>query len=141
MNYFSLEPECPGGLGPDSVVDRSVHPPIVSKLDYEFDTWPESDLIEAFPCFCISTKLIAVLQGLTGFSIEPMTVSKSETFEELHPDLDPPEFHWLKVHGVVGRDDFGLSEGHLLVVSQRALDAIKSGSLSHADIKHYQRLH
>lgn len=140
MEYFTLEPECPGGLGADSIVDRSVHPPLVSALDYEFDTWPESDLIEAFPCYCITTKLKDKMHGLTGFSIEVMTVSSSEILHELHPDREPPDFHWLKVTGVAGEDDFGISTDHLLVVSKRALDVLGTCSLEHCETKPIRRI-
>ena len=36
MKYFYIQPEVAGGLGKNTVMDRSVHPPIVSRLHYEF---------------------------------------------------------------------------------------------------------
>jgi hypothetical protein len=36
MKYFYIQPEVAGGLGKNTVMDRSVHPPIVSRLHHEF---------------------------------------------------------------------------------------------------------
>lgn len=41
--FFALEPEVAGGLGPNTVMDRSVHPPRVSHLHYVFDGWMGDD--------------------------------------------------------------------------------------------------
>lgn len=39
MKYFYIEPEVAGGLGRNTVMNRAVHPPVVSKLHYHFDGW------------------------------------------------------------------------------------------------------
>ena len=45
-------------------------------------------------------------------------------FEELYPGRELPRFRWLDVHGRPGRDDFGLDSDFVLVVSERALEAL-----------------
>jgi hypothetical protein len=32
MKYHSIEPEVAGGLGANTIMDRTVHPPVVTKL-------------------------------------------------------------------------------------------------------------
>jgi len=139
MPYYALEPEVAGHLGDHAVVDRSVHPPVVERLHYEFDGWLGDDLLESFPCFIVTKALRERLtqSGLSGCQFEDAEVSKSDLFEEIHPDRELPEFAWLKVLGRAGVDDFGLSPDHRLVVSQRALDALKSFKLDNCDTEEY----
>jgi hypothetical protein len=79
-NFFQLEPEVAGGLGPHSVLDTSVHPPIVLKLHYEFDGQPCDDVLEAFPSYIVTHRLAVAIQrsGLTDFQLADITVSMSE---------------------------------------------------------------
>lgn len=54
--FYVLEPEVAGGWGGDgTVVDREFHPPIVSRLVYEFDGWLGDDLVTTFPPVYIVT--------------------------------------------------------------------------------------
>jgi hypothetical protein len=140
MTYYALEPEVAGHLGDRSVVDRSVHPPVVKRLHYEFDGWLGDDLLESFPSFIVTKSLCErlVQSGLRGCQFDHAEVSKSDLFEEIHPDRELPEFAWLKIVGRAGVDDFGLSPDHRLVVSQRALDILKSLKLDNCDTEEYQ---
>lgn len=54
MKCFCIEPEVAGGIGEITVMDRSRHPPIVSKLHYCFDGWGGGVLLTSFPCFIIT---------------------------------------------------------------------------------------
>jgi hypothetical protein len=140
MTYYALEPEVAGHLGDRAVVDRSVHPPVVQRLHYEFDGWLGDDLIESFPSFIATRGLRERLaeSGLSGCQFDDVEVSKSDIFQEIHPDRELPEFAWLKVVGRAGMDDFGLSPDHRLVVSQRGLDVLKSFKLDHCDTEQYE---
>ncbi|WP_245435160.1 hypothetical protein [Mesorhizobium sp. WSM3879] len=51
MEYFCVDPVTAGGMDRGTVMDRSAHPPIVSKLVYQIDGWPGDVLIEAFLAF------------------------------------------------------------------------------------------
>ena len=46
MNYHIVEPEVAGGVGPHTVMDRRAHPPVVTKLHYEFEVWLGDELLK-----------------------------------------------------------------------------------------------
>ena len=134
MNYYVVEPEVAGGLGENTAMDRTVHPPIVNKLHYKFDGWLGDLLLESFPCF-IAEKCVAQqlkVASLTGFDFSDVEITKSEQFKELYPNRQLPEFVWLKVFGKAGVDDFGVSDDSRLVVSERVLSYFKSQGLKNA---------
>ena len=139
MFYF-VEPEVAGGLGDGTVVHTNSHPPVVSSLEYRFEGWLGDNLLESFPCFIITESLAKKLleSKLTGTTFAPVSVTKSEEFVELHPHISLPKFLWLKVEGSAGIDDFGLSVDHRLVVSQAALDVLRTAQLDNADIEKYR---
>ncbi len=134
MKYFYIEPEVAGGLGTNTVMNRNVHPPAVSKLHYHFDGWLGDALLESFPCFIITETAAQRLQlaGMTGVSFDEMETSTSEQFQELYPNRQLPKFVWLKVEGKPGRDDFGVASDGRLVVSERALEFLRALGISQA---------
>ncbi len=140
-NFFFIKPEVPGGwAGDKSEADVSVHPPIIHRLDFEFDDWMGSALITSFPVFAVTAagRAAIVLAKLNGATFDDMMVSKSGLFEDLNPDgMDLPPFYWLKVHGVPGEDDFGIAFDHRLVISERALAALESVGIPDAIITGY----
>ncbi|MCX9191955.1 hypothetical protein C3Y87_11110 [Carbonactinospora thermoautotrophica] len=139
MTYFLLEPEVAGELGPHTEMDTSVHPPRVHRLHYEITDWLGDELLESFPCFLISRRLgeRAAAEGLTGFELADVEVTLSPEAEELLGDVQLPEFRWLKVTGVAGSADFGLTAKAQLVVSERALDVLREGSLENCDVEEF----
>jgi hypothetical protein len=139
VGYYTLSPEVAGGLGEGTVVDNSVHPPHVQRLHYEMEGWLGDDLLESFPCFIVTARVKDALLGLgaSGFTFDSVEVSKSPTFEELHPGRKLPAFFWLKVQGRAGADDLGLSQDHRLVVSRRVLDVLRSLDLANCDVSEY----
>jgi hypothetical protein len=138
--YYLIEPEVAGGLGDNTVIDTNFHPPIVISLEYRFEGWLGDDILESFPCFLITEFLSAKLLDpkLTGITVAPVLVTQSEESRELNPDVSLPKFFWLKVVGVAGTDDFGLSEDHRLVISQAGLDIFRTARLDNADITKYR---
>jgi hypothetical protein len=137
--FWSLEPEVAGELGRGSVLDASIHPPQVSRLEYRFTGWLGDELLETFPCFVVTQRLGAALvsKHLSGFCLDAVDVVASEVFKEMHPDRNLPDLRWLKVTGQAGRDDFGLSDDHSLVVSDAALRLLRAHTLSHCDFHEY----
>jgi hypothetical protein len=130
--YYKLEPEVAGHLGDDTVMDSSVHPPIVDTLHYEFDGWLGDELLTAFPCFVVTKHMQQLIEGVqaSGCRFGPVKISRSELFEELHPERQLPKFTWLIVTGTAKKDDFGTTPtGGGLIVSERALMAMKRGTL------------
>jgi hypothetical protein len=135
-SFYRLRPEVAGGLGSNTVMDRTGALPIVKHLHYEFDGWFGDDIIESFPVYLVtnSTADVLVQEGLTGFLLKDVEVTKSEEFLELYPDRDLPEFQWLDVHGKAYADDFGLEAPARLIVSEDALTCLRRGSLEHCEI-------
>ena len=78
MNYFIMEPEVAGKLGPGTVMDRSNHPPEVYKLHYQFDDWLGDAVVESFPCFLIRKDAAAALLKIncTGFATDVAEITK-----------------------------------------------------------------
>ncbi|QFT12966.1 hypothetical protein [Vibrio sp. THAF190c] len=135
MKYFVIEPEVAGGLGEKTEGDFSVYPPLVTNLHYEFQGWLGDDILESFPCFLVSYNLSQSLKktSLTGFDLDAAKITTSELFNELYPNKTLPEFLWLKVNGKAGQDDFGITEGSLLVVSNVALSHLKQFSFENVE--------
>jgi hypothetical protein len=134
MKYSYIEPEVAGGLGKNTVMNRSVHPPIVSKLHYHFDGWLGDVLLETFPCFVVTETAKQKLQslGATGATFDEVEVTASEQFRELYPNRQLPKFAWLRVQGTPGREDFGIAPDGRLVVSERVLEALQELGISQA---------
>jgi hypothetical protein len=134
MKYFYIEPEVAGGLGHNVVMDRSVHPPIVSGLHYEFDGWLGDVLLESFPCFIVTEGAKKDLQsvGLTGLRFDEVEVTTSEFFQERYPNRQLPKFVWLQIVGKPGQDDFGIAKDLRLVISERALEVLRGLGISNA---------
>lgn len=101
----------------------SVHPPLVSVLECEFDGWLGDDLLESFPCFIVTERLGNLIEknSLTGCVLSSVLVSTSDTFDEMHPDVALPNFYWLRIQDQAGIEDMGLSKSNHLVVSERFL--------------------
>jgi hypothetical protein len=141
MRYFSVEPEVAGSsAGDNSVMDRSVHPPIVSRLHYEFSDWLGDVLLTSFPCFIVTEDAMneLVKRGVTGARFADVEVTTTYPFDEIHPGRKLPKFVWLQVTGRAGHDDFGLARKIRLVVSERALDILKGLQLNHAEIAPFE---
>lgn len=128
-----LEPEVAGGLGEGTVMDRSVHPPRVSRLVYEFEGWLGDGIVESFPCFLVTEALAQALTEarLTGFALADVTVETTDEFNQ-HFARPLPRFLWLQVTGRAQLDDFWLHTDNRLAVSTRALDVLRTQHLDNA---------
>lgn len=135
-----MDPEVAGELGRHTVMDVRAHPPIFEKLNYEFEGWLGDVILESFPCFIVTTEAGNVLieLGATGIELDRVEITTSDMFKELNPDKILPSFVWMRVLGKAGRDDFGISEDYRLVVSQRALNALKPLGVSNALVEPFR---
>lgn len=135
MPFWELEPEVPGEMGSDSVLDTAVHPPVVSQFHLEVSGWMGDCLVECFPCFAVTPALAMALHGsdLTGFSLDTMKTTPGAMWLDLHEDEPVPELEWLRVNGTAGAADFGLSGSNTIVVSDRALRVLQTFTLDQAD--------
>jgi hypothetical protein len=140
MRYFTLSPQVVGGIGPRTVLSRVRHPPIVTCLHYEFDVWPQDDLIEGFPCFIVTPRLAAAIGAAepTGVTFDGVEATKAGTCEDLHPHEMLPEFVWMQITGTPGVDDFGADALARLVVSERALQVLKTFSLKNCEVTDFE---
>lgn len=137
MPYFYVEPEVAGGLGKRTEMDRSTHPPMISRLHYEVDDWMGDAILESFPVFIVTEKAKESLLQInaTGATFKDVEITVSNEFEQLHPGLKLPVFSWLKPEGKAGHDDIGTAVDGRLVLSQRALDVLDRLGISHAQIE------
>jgi hypothetical protein len=136
MRYFRIDPEVAGDFGDETVMNVNVHPPVVTKLHYDFDGWLGDALVARFPVYIVTDQAMRRIQRnrLTGVTFDKVLVTTSEDFEEWAPADSLPDFAWLKVVGRPGVDDFGLEPNSQLVLSERALRALSELGVAHADI-------
>jgi hypothetical protein len=121
-------------------MDRSVHPPIVSHLNYEFDGWFGDVLLTSFPCFIVTedAKNKLAESAVTGAHFADVEITKSGEFEDFYPGRQLPRFAWLQVTGRAGQDDFGLARKIRLVISERVLNVLKGLQLTDALIEPFE---
>ncbi|ACC75572.1 hypothetical protein PPMP20_03855 [Paraburkholderia phymatum] len=139
MAYYYVEPEVAGGLGKNTVLDLSVHPPAITRLHYRIINWLGDALLESFPALIVTREAAGALNELnaSGYECREMELTVSESFREVYPERTLPEFLWLSVTGVAGRNDFGLAADSRLVVSERVLHVLKTFGLNHAIVEDY----
>ncbi|WP_288447477.1 hypothetical protein [uncultured Chryseobacterium sp.] len=135
-----IEPEVAGGLGERTQIDNSFFPPLIINLHYEFEGWLGNDILESFPYYIVTEKLRKGIEHekLTGISFDNVTVSKSETFLELYPDRELPNFFWAKINGESNRDDFFITEKNGLAISERAYSLLENYNIDQADIEDFE---
>ncbi|NMD56542.1 MULTISPECIES: hypothetical protein [Tsukamurella] len=134
---YVLEPEVAGGLGEGSVLDTSVHPPLLSRLEYEVMDWQGDDLISSFPVYLVSPRLLAAIEAtrLTGFTVNPnCRVTVDEQCRDEVQGSGVLAFTWIDIHGAVG-DDLHITSDLLLGVSDRAWAVISSFTLNRCDVR------
>lgn len=139
MAFYYVEPEVAGGLGKHTVLDSSVHPPIVSELNYRIVNWLGDALLESFPALIITREAADALQamGASGIGLRDVQITISDSFRETYPERMLPDFVWLNVSGIAGKDDFGIAADSRLVVSQRVLNRLKTFGLENALVEDY----
>ena len=133
-----MDPEVPGGLGENTVLDRADgESPTVHRLHFAFSDWLRGDLLMSHPVYLVTEPLATELasSGLSGLALsQSLEVSGDGLWEQLHPQRDPPEVWWLRINGEPSRDDFGLTEDASLIVSARALRLLRRHRLDRARV-------
>jgi hypothetical protein len=137
MQYFYIEPEVAGGLGDQTILDRSVHPPIVDKLHYQMEGWLGDAILESFPAFIVTEEAKQGLleAGVTGVDFADVTITTSDEFRQLYPNRALPSFAWLKPQGSPAQDDFGVASDGRLVISERALKVLQKFGVENAVVE------
>jgi hypothetical protein len=129
MNSHVIEPEVIVGLGDNTEMDQTQHPPLVTELHIELEDWLGDDLLETFPCYLATDALTAGLQkeGFSGFEVADVELTLGEYFENNYHLAKPiPTFKWLKIKGKIESDDFSLTDKTKLCISERAWWYIKN---------------
>jgi len=136
LNQYILEPEVPGELGEKTILDTSVHPPIVSHLQLIFKGWMGDDLLENFPVFLVTKRLGNELEksNLTGFELRECTVESSEEFEVFNPAIKLPELSWLHITGTKDTSDFHINHKNQLTASENAYVLLTRFNLKYCNI-------
>jgi hypothetical protein len=140
--YYRLFPAVAGDIGEKTQHDGTEIPPVPStthRLHHRVRVWIGDDITRCEWFLVVTDKLRDILQtrDLSGYEIEELIVTRSRKSEEIQPDIELPEFHWLRVTGDLGVDDFGMGDDLWLVVSEDALDTLREGTLEHAEIEPY----
>jgi hypothetical protein len=140
MKYYLLSPEVAGGLGPNTVMSQTVHPPEVARLHYHMEGWLGDELLESFPCFVVTQRLADAIKNaqLTGVGFGDVEVTLSEQFRLLYPDRELPRLAWLKIVGKVAQDDLGMDKRNRLVASEVALQVFKAVTLENCAISEFE---
>jgi len=139
--FYAVEPEVAGGLGNSTIMDRSVHPPVVHKLHFVFEGWDGDDILETFPCYIVTEKLRNSIEinNFTGYEFADVTVDTSENFKDIYSNVKLPKFYWLKVNGIVCKDDFGISQDNRLVVSESFKKILEDHVTENCEISLYSQ--
>jgi hypothetical protein len=137
--FKTIEPEVAGGMGEETHLDTSVHPPVVFQLHYEFQGWLGNDILEMFPCYIVTENLKAAIfqTHLTGVNFDNVKISTSYEFNQLYPETVLPGFSWMKIFGKAGEDDFGISDKFRLVISEKAYHLLSLFNISAANIQDF----
>jgi hypothetical protein len=136
MRYFLLRPY---SAGCNSTSDADWTNNTIYKLRYKFDFWKNDVLLSSSPTWIITVPAKHAVQSakLTGVHFDSVEVSKSELFDQLHPNQELPSFAWMKVDGKAGRDDFGIVRKTKLVISEHALALLRTLGIPNARVSDY----
>jgi hypothetical protein len=138
--YKHLASEVAGEIVADTILDNSVHPPIVTFLHFHFTGWLGDDILETFPCFLISERLKNSIeeQKLKGISFDSVKITKSSDFVMTSINDHLPIFYWAKINGVLGVDDFVIAKDFRLLVSDKAYYVISAFNSTNALFEEYR---
>ncbi len=139
MREYRLGPEVAGGWGKDTVADTTHHPPVITKLHYEFTGWLGDDIVESFPVFLVSVGLAAGIRQelLTGVELDTVKVTLDPQLTRFFPDVarSLPAWRWLRPNGEPHLDDFWQQKDGALVVSERALTVLRLFNIEHCEVQ------
>lgn len=132
-----IEPEVAGGMGSETQLDNTVHPPLVKRLHFEFEGWLGDDILETFPCFLVTESLKNKIQNenLTGIAFNTVLITKSSNFITMYPDKSLPKFYWAQIKGSFGKTDFFLGPDKRLVISEKSFLLLSQFQIKNALIE------
>ncbi|GAA3537516.1 hypothetical protein [Kribbella ginsengisoli] len=128
---YSVDPQVAGELGEGTVMDSSVHPPAVSRVEFVLDSPETDDLVQSFPVYLISDLLADRVgqAGLTGIRLAHAEVRPSEEFLAAFGEVPHRNYLWLQLENSEGADAW-LDDSLELCVSDRLMRILEEGTLS-----------
>ena len=141
MKFFKLKPEVPGRLAPESIKAKKEKKHDFQEVHFIFENGPVADIVQSLGFHLVTSHLREKLEraNLTGFEFRSCRTSKGEQFDIASPGYgELPAFSWLEITGEGGIDDFGITGGWTAVVSEKALEVLKSASLKDCRVMEYQ---
>jgi hypothetical protein len=134
---YELEPLVAGELGPDTVLDRSSHPPRVDRLQYLLDEPTTADLIESFPVYLVSEALVRKLEaaGLNGVRFDAVDVIPNDLYTDRYGDVPHKAYRWLRPDPASVDPDAWIGENFRLCVSDRMMEVLERGDLCGCDVE------
>lgn len=141
MAFYILEPEAPGDIGWETTGDLVARPPKIDHLEFEFIVWPKDCLIETTCIYLARGDLVQSLVslGVKGASFASVDISTAGIFDDMYGDAVLPRFWWMKIDGRCGVDDFGMSQNHRLVVSERVFSLLRLLGINHCEWLNYPK--
>ena len=126
MKFYSVAPEVAGGIGPSSVLDHSAYPPTLLSVNYEMEGWLGDELLKAMSVYIVTSRVADALResGFTGFSFDTVEIILSEQFRSSYAESEIPNFEWLKIYGLLRRDDLGYIDAR----NQHLIDRSTTGN-------------
>ncbi len=132
MDFIQIVPEKISALGNRTVFSGADQSQI-ENLHIQLENWQGGHLMEISSCFVVTRPLAEVLRksDFTGFEITGLQLNKARCFAGNYSSgISLPAFHWLKVTGKAGKDDFSVDPSNgRLTLSARAFTQL-SGAFS-----------
>jgi hypothetical protein len=134
---YALEPLVAGELGPDTVLDRSCHPPRVERMQFLLDEPATADLVESFPVYLVSEALAAHLEAaeLNGVRFDAVEVRPTDLYSDRFGEVPHKAYRWMRLDPPSGDADAWIGEDLRLCVSDHMMELVERGDLSGCEIE------
>lgn len=112
MNFYHLSCEVPGGLGAQTVYDKSKIPWELKHLHLRFEGWLGAEILTAESAVVVSLGLSRALgfnySGILGY--QHFFLEKTDTYTRLQSNIELPEFERILIDDKIFIDDFALGK-------------------------------
>ncbi|HMU05201.1 MAG TPA: hypothetical protein PJ990_16325 [Saprospiraceae bacterium] len=112
MNFYHLSCEVPGGIGAQTVYDKTKIPWELKHLHLRFDGWLGGEILTAESAVVVSLRLSRALgfhySGIVGY--QHFFLEKTETFTRLQSNTELPKFERIMIDHKIFIDDFALGK-------------------------------
>jgi hypothetical protein len=141
MKFYNLKCEVPGGLGRETIFDKSVTPWVIKNLHLTFEGWMGGEILAISSCLLVTESLKNSLSfNYSGIiSYEHFMLEESPNFKVIQPDVELPKFTRMIVGSNSFRDDFSLTQYkglyNQLIISDRAKEILEKFNLGNYSIE------